>query len=109
MKPGYPAAFAVMAIILAGYMFLGRLRGKDSVDPTLSAVAKAYNQWKVDYNMNIHSAENAFRLRVFSQNLEIINKHNSNPDAKYKLGLNKFAHLTLTEFATLHLGLLKSE
>lgn len=108
MKPGYPAAFAVTAIILAGYMLLGHLR-KETVDSNLSAVAKAYNQWKVDYKMNIHSAENDFRFKVFSQNLEIINKHNSKPNVTYTLGLNKFAHLTSTEFASLHFGLIKPE
>lgn len=102
-------AMAVMAVILGGYMFLGRHRGKESADLTLSAVGKVYTQWKADHKVNIHAAEDAFRMKIFSQNLEYINKHNSKPNTTFKLGLNKFAHLTLTEFATLHFGLVQPE
>ncbi|MBP9838666.1 MAG: hypothetical protein KBC84_08125 [Proteobacteria bacterium] len=42
--------------------------------------------------------EEAYRELVFSNNLDEINRHNSNPARTYDMGLNQFSALTTDEF-----------
>ena len=50
-------------------------------------------------------AEFTQRLQIFADNYDIVEKHNSDPNQTYKLGMNKYAHMTLSEFHDyMHLG-----
>lgn len=109
MKQSQVIALGVIATLLAGYLFLGRLNKKEPTNPVTPAIKELYSRWKVEYKMNIGAAEDDYRLKTFSQNYDIINHHNNAPETKYKLGLNQYAHLTLSEFAALHLGYTKTK
>jgi len=53
-------------------------------------------------------AEFVERLQVFSNNYDVIEKHNADKTQTYTMGLNHFSHLTLTEFHdAVHLGSLR--
>mgnify|MGYP000947881138 CR=1 FL=1 len=104
MKQSHIIAIAVTATLLAGFFLYSRPKNPDA---TPSSIKTIYNQWKAQYNIKVGASEDDYRLKVFTQNYELINKHNSNPAAKYKLGLNSFAHLTNTEFSAVHLGYTK--
>ncbi|KAL5713370.1 cathepsin L [Ranunculus cassubicifolius] len=49
--------------------------------------------------------EKLYRLKVFQDNLDFINQHNSNQNSTYTLELNSFADLTHDEFKASRLGL----
>lgn len=52
-----------------------------------------------EHGINLGSgAEYVQRLQIFADNVDLIETHNANPKHTYKLGLNKFAHLTYSEF-----------
>jgi KDEL-tailed cysteine endopeptidase len=63
-----------------------------------------YNQWKVNYQINVGAAEDDFRFKVFSTNYAKITQHNRLLGRSYTLGLNPFTHLTQEEFVATHLG-----
>jgi KDEL-tailed cysteine endopeptidase len=85
------------------------LFGRQKPTPTPSAIKNVYNQWKAQYNIKVGAAEDDYRLRVFTQNYELINSHNKIQGASYKLGLNPYAHLTNVEFSATHLGFTKKQ
>lgn len=63
-----------------------------------------FNLWLEEHNINISaSGDYNYRMKVFSSNFEMIEKHN-NSGSTYTLGLNKFAHLTFQEFASMYLN-----
>lgn len=44
-----------------------------------------------------------FRLQIFSQNMEMINKHNSSKTSTFTMGVNQFTDLTFEEFKAKYL------
>lgn len=55
----------------------------------------AFAQWKSKYNVNYNSVfEEAYREKVFLENLAKIELHNSQTYQTYKMGINKFTGLT---------------
>lgn len=55
-----------------------------------------------------NGAEFVDRLKIFANNIDIIEKHNADTTKTYKLGTNQFAHLTVEEFKdAVHLGSLR--
>jgi hypothetical protein len=63
-----------------------------------------YNQWKLNYKINVGASEDNYRFGVFSNNYGKIQEHNKLLGRSYNLGLNAFTHLTQEEFAATHLG-----
>jgi len=60
--------------------------------PTNTATFSSYlNTYASKYSL---SNENNFRALIFSQNLEVIQKHNLDTKSTYKLGINQFTGLT---------------
>ena len=62
-----------------------------------------YDTWKRDFGFVWKAEEDAYRRLIFMENLEIIDKHNSDPSQTYKMGLNQFSALTDKEFQTTYL------
>jgi len=104
MKKGVVLALAVLGTLTAGY-FLFRNRPTKTVDTEATALKDIYNQWKVEYKVNVGAAEDDYRFKVFSSNYGKIKSHNRLLGRSYSLGLNPFTHLTTEEFTSTHLGL----
>jgi hypothetical protein len=96
-------ALAVVGTLTAGY-FLFRNKPSQSVDVNPTALRDVYNQWKLNYKINVGAAEDDYRFRVFSSNYDQINQHNRLLGKTYKQGLNAFTHLTQEEFNAIYLG-----
>jgi cathepsin L len=71
---------------------------------TKSPIESTWIQWKQQngkaYGTN---SEGTYRFKVFSDNYQNIQSHNSNSTSKYQLGLNKFSDLTADEFTAQYL------
>jgi KDEL-tailed cysteine endopeptidase len=93
-------ALAVIGTLTAGFLLFGR----QSSQPSTDAVKDVYNQWKLNFKINVGAAEDDYRFGVFSKNYGKINTHNRLLGRSYSLGLNAFTHLTQEEFAATHLG-----
>ena len=58
-----------------------------------------FNDFLVQHGKRYDNIEElSVRFEIFRENLLFINRHNSNPDTTFKLGINRFADLTLDEF-----------
>lgn len=67
--------------------------------------ASEFQSWKSKFNMKFESKfEEAYRERIFLQNVAKINLHNSNEHRTYDMGINQFTGLTDEEFAQQYLG-----
>jgi len=97
-------ALAVVGTLTAGY-FLFKNKPTKTVDVNTTAIKDIYNQWKLNYKINVGAAEDNYRFGVFSNNYAKITQHNRLLGRSYNLGLNPFTHLTQEEFAATHLGL----
>ena len=97
-------ALAIISALTAGYL-LYRNSSTKSLNVPTSDLRGVYNQWKVDYNVNVGAAEDDYRFKVFSNNCGKIANHNRLLGRSYNLGLNPFTHLTQEEFTATHLGL----
>jgi len=91
-------ALAIVGALTAG-VFLYRNRPSKTTD-----LKSVYNQWKVDYQVNVGAAEDDFRFKVFSSTFGKIKEHNRLLGRTFDMGLNAFSHLTQEEFAATHLG-----
>ena len=70
-----------------------------------SAIVDLFEAWCKQHGKTYASEEEkAFRLKVFEDNHEFVNQHNSMADASYTLALNAFADLTHHEFKASRLG-----
>ena len=66
-----------------------------------------FEAWKVKHSIAYPSQfENAYRERVFLENLAKINAHNAKTERTYEMGLNQFSALTQEEFAETYLTLM---
>lgn len=64
-----------------------------------------FEAWKSKHSISFESAfENAYRERVFLENLAKIKLHNMNEHNSYTMGVNQFSALTDEEFAQTYLG-----
>jgi len=104
MQKNVLIALAVIGTLTAGF-FLFRSQPKKTVDVEASALKDIYNQWKVNYKINVGAAEDSYRFKVFSSNYAKITQHNRLLGRSYNLGLNAFTHLTQEEFSATRLGL----
>jgi len=96
MQKNLLIALAVIGTLTAGYVLFRRQPTKPDVIP--SDLKDIYNQWKVEYKINVGAAEDDYRFKVFSSNYQQITQHNKLANKTYKLGLNTFTHLTQEEF-----------
>jgi hypothetical protein len=97
-------ALAIVGTLITGFFLFGS-QPKQTVDVETSALKDIYNQWKVNYKINVGAAEDDYRFKVFSSNYAKIVNHNRLLGKTYKLGLNAFTHLTQEEFSATRLGL----
>ena len=66
---------------------------------------KQTNKTQATFNKAYESEEeHAKRAAVFAANVELIHKHNANPEFTYKLGVNQFADLTNAEYKEMYLS-----
>ncbi|MCO5576331.1 hypothetical protein L7F22_030140 [Adiantum nelumboides] len=68
-----------------------------------------FEKWAIKhsrhYSTSDGSSQKHFRFQVFKQNLAYIHKHNNEHKASsHRLGLTRFADLTLDEFKARHFG-----
>ena len=70
-----------------------------------SSTVSEFESWKGKHGIKYASEfENAYRERIFLENLAKINSHNSNEFRTYDMGLNQFTAMTTEEFAQTYLG-----
>ena len=59
-----------------------------------------WENFKIKHSRNYESIEEeAYRFKVFKDNLEMIKKHNVDATKTYKMGMNHFGDLTEDEFS----------
>ncbi|CAD8168719.1 unnamed protein product [Paramecium octaurelia] len=66
--------------------------------------AHSFKTWQKKFNKFYTQNEEIYRQIIFNQNVELINKHNSNPNKSYSMAINQFADLTDEEFQSMYLG-----
>lgn len=72
-----------------------------------SSKVSEFESWKAQHGVSYASQfENAYRERIFLENLAKIEAHNSNKQNTYEMGLNQFSAMTQEEFAQTYLGLI---
>ena len=64
-----------------------------------AAVSDDFSRFIHSFGIKMNETEYAIRQEIFSANMELIKKHNADPNASYKMGVNQFTHLTSEEFA----------
>jgi hypothetical protein len=70
-----------------------------------SSTVSEFESWKGRHSIKYASEfENAYRERIFLENLAKMNSHNSNEFRTYDMGLNQFSALTTEEFVQTYLG-----
>ena len=64
-----------------------------------------FQSWKTQYGVKYDSMfEEAYRERVFLENIAKINLHNANEHNTYRMGINQFTAMTEEEFVQTYLG-----
>ena len=64
----------------------------------------SFPEWRMAFKRNYANAdEEAFRARVYAENVKKIEHHNAYGSKSYRLGVNKFSDLTPEEFRTRYL------
>lgn len=75
-----------------------------------TSTVSEFESWKAKHSIKYASEfENAYRERIFLENLAKINLHNSNEFRTYEQGLNQFSAMTTEEFAQTYLGTIVAE
>ena len=103
MQKNLLIALAIVGTLTAGF-FLFRNKPTQTVDVNQTALKDIYNQWKVNYKINVGASEDTYRFKVFTNTYQDITRHNKLLGRGYNKGLNAFSHLTDEEFAATHLG-----
>ena len=60
-------------------------------------------EYKKTFNFKWSAEEEAFRRLIYINNMEIIQKHNSDETQTYKMGVNQFTAITDAEFKAQYL------
>ena len=68
-----------------------------------------FAQWARKYGKSYTAADLSMRLKIFSDNLDFINDHNTNANATFSMALNHFADLSHSEFLSTYVKRTKSE
>ncbi|KAL1309391.1 hypothetical protein AAHE18_17G174000 [Arachis hypogaea] len=79
------------------------------VSASSSDTSQLFRSW-CDHHGKIYSSdeERSYRLKVFQDNYDYVQRHNQMANSPYTLSLNAFADLTHQEFKASHLGALSS-
>ena len=73
--------------------------GSASGNLRVGGIKALFQEWMTEFGKEYHSAEEEWkRLEIWVQNHLFIERHNSNPSAKFTLGHNQFSDMTLDEF-----------
>lgn len=92
-----------LALILAVLGALSVVYNETQTKPEVTD----FESWKVQYGISYESMfENAYRERIFLENLAKIELHNKNQQKTYEMGVNQFTALTDEEFSQIYLGLI---
>ena len=95
-----------LAALLAILGLLAAMIGQTQTQSEVSDFAS----WKAKFNMKFDSQfEEAYRERIFLENLKKIETHNLNEHRTYSMGVNQFTALTDEEFVQTYLGLIVPE
>jgi C1A family cysteine protease len=90
-----------LAVLLAVMGAVSVLYNQTQTETTLTE----FQSWKNKYNVKFESMfEEAYRERIFMENLAKINLHNANEHKSYEMGINQFTGLTQEEFVEQYLG-----
>lgn len=94
------------AIALTGVaLLLASQSSTNNVHADEGLTIKTFSNFKMTHQKTYASVQELqYRHSVFAQNLAMIEKHNSNPNNTYKLGVNSFSDLTFEEFKAKYLG-----
>ena len=91
----------ILALIGAVAVLLGQQQPSKATD---------FESWKAKHGIHFASQfENAYRERIFLENLAKIEAHNSNNANTYEMGVNQFSAMTQEEFAETYLTLIVPE
>jgi C1A family cysteine protease len=91
----------ILALIGAVAVLLGQQQPSKATD---------FESWKAKHGIHYASQfENAYRERIFLENLAKIEAHNSNNANTYEMGVNQFSAMTQEEFAETYLTLIVPE
>ena len=91
----------ILALIGAAAVLLGHQQPSKATD---------FESWKAKHGIHYASQfENAYRERIFLENLANIEAHNSQNDNTYEMGINQFSAMTHEEFAETYLTLIVPE
>jgi hypothetical protein len=75
-----------------------------------TSTVSEFESWKGKHGIKYASEfENAYRERIFIENLAKIHAHNSNEFRTYDMGLNQFSGMTTEEFGQTYLGTIVAE
>lgn len=73
-----------------------------NIEPTEHDYLSLYERFKSDYKYKDHfiyeKYPNVDRTKLFRDNIDKFRAHNSNPSSLWKMGINKFADVTDSEF-----------
>ena len=71
----------------------------------LKELLEEWELWKEKHAKKYtDSFKELYRLKVWSENIRLIQKHNADPTHSHKLGANQFADLTRAEYSALYLS-----
>lgn len=86
------------AIIRSALIMLG-------ISIMLASARMSFVSWKQKYSVQYSSlAEHTKRKNIFEKNVQIIKKHNQNPNNTYKKGINQFTAYEADEVVALFTG-----
>lgn len=112
LSPSLFAPPAAMPCVDGHYELSGFKRHRSPIDIMMGTVSHqvkrdfvhdiAFEQWAITHNKMYHSLEDrAIRQETFLKTVDMITKHNANPNKSYTMGLNEFADLTPQELSLL--------
>ena len=87
------SVLAVVASMTAVYVTVQAGKQKPSL-----RTAQLYQKWAKKFMISRKGTELALRMRIFEDNLKLIEKSNANPELTFKLGLNQFGDMSDEEF-----------
>lgn len=95
MASSSPFLPTILLGLVLGILFIALLPMATANEP----LTEVFENWMANFGRVYASdAEKSLRLEVFKTNLQYIESTNNQPGLTYKLGLNKFADLTNSEF-----------
>ncbi|CAI9099956.1 OLC1v1036859C1 [Oldenlandia corymbosa var. corymbosa] len=97
---------SILGILLTLLMLEGLTSEATSFNSDVDdSMIQLYEEWKVKYGREYNDVdEQAYRYKVFQDNVKFIQSFNKQTDRTYTLGINRFADLTNAEFMSRYAG-----